>query len=135
MSNFNRTATCAERLQQAMDLRRKKQVDLATETGLSKSTISRYLSGEIEPKNKPTYQLARALDVSEQWLWGYDVPMERPQSQKESDAISDITVKMTRDKEFLNLMTKIMQDQELYALVEKVCNLDDEKRKSWSNLL
>lgn len=135
MSDFRRVATCAERLQEAMDLRNKKQVDLANETGLSKSSISRYLSGEMEPKNKQTYKLARALDISEQWLWGYDTSMERPESQKIGDAISDITFKLMQDTRFLATMNKLMADEELLTLVEKVCNLDEDKRRSLSHLL
>jgi len=135
MSEFRRSSTCAKRLQEALDLRGMKGAELARRTGLSKSTIGRYLSGEMEPKNKQNYKLARALDVSEMWLWGYDIPMERPRSQKESDAISDITIRLARDGEFLTLMTKIMKDEELYSLIEKVCNLDEEKRRSWANLL
>lgn len=135
MSDFVKVASCSSRLQEALEIRQMKPVDLANATGLSKSSISRYLSGEMEPKNTPTYKMARALDVSEQWLWGYDMAMERPQSQKESDAISDITVKLMRDKEFLSVMDQISKDEELYALVKKVCSLDEEKRRSWSNLL
>lgn len=135
MSDFRRVATCAERLQEAMNLRRKKQVDLANETGLSKSTISRYLSGEMEPKNKQTYKLARALDVSDQWLWGYDTPMDRPQDQKRSDAISDITLMLMQDASFLSVMNKLVTDEGLFTLVEKVCSLDEDKRRSLSNLL
>ena len=135
MSEFSRISTCAERLQEALYLRNMKGADLARATGLSKSTIGRYLSGEMEPKNKQTYKLARALNVSETWLWGYDVNVERPQVQKESDAISDITIKLARDKEVLATMTKIMEDEEIYTLVKKVCNLDGEKRRGLSNLL
>ena len=135
MSEFIKVASCASRLQEALDARRMKPVDLANATGLSKSTISRYLSGEMEPKNQPTHKMARALDVSEQWLWGYDMAMDRPQSQKESDAISDITVKIMRDNEFRTVVGKIAKDDELYALVKKVCDLDEEKRRSWFNLL
>lgn len=135
MSEFRRVATCAERLQEAMDIRKKKQVDLAAETGINKSSISRYLSGEMEPKNKQTYKLAKALDVSEQWLWGYDISIERPQNQKRSDAISDITLRLMQDEDFLDTVKKLTDDAILYNLVEKVCSLDEDKRRSLSTLL
>lgn len=66
-----------KRLQIALDARGMKQVDLVNITGIGKSSISTYLSGEYEPKQKNLYKLAQALDVSESWLMGYDVPMER----------------------------------------------------------
>ena len=54
----------------------KSQADLVRETGLSKSTLSRYLSGEFEPKQNAIAKLASSLCVDEMWLWGYDVPVE-----------------------------------------------------------
>ena len=61
-----------------MDRTGKTQADLYRETGISKATLSRYLSGQFEPKQIAVNRLAIALDVSEMWLWGCDVPMERP---------------------------------------------------------
>ena len=122
MSDFSQVASIATRLQEAMKIRDKKQVDLVRETGMQPSAISRYLSGEYEPKNKPIYELARTLDVSEQWLMGYDVPMERPKAQKNNDAISDIVVQLRKDEEFL-------------SIVMKISKMDSEKRKNLNALL
>ena len=77
MLDKEQVATTAERLQMALNDARKKQIELAHETGLSHSTISRYLSGQMEPKQKAVNRLAIALGVSEMWLWGYDVPKRR----------------------------------------------------------
>lgn len=44
-----RTSNTPERLREAMQRAGKKQIDLSRETGLSHSTISRYLSGAVEP--------------------------------------------------------------------------------------
>ena len=76
MSKLNRTATTAARLKTAMAMAKVKQQELADLTGLNKGTISRYCSGEYEPKANAISRLASALDVSEMWLWGYDVPMD-----------------------------------------------------------
>lgn len=54
-----------------------KPVELSEKTGISKSTISHYMSGYTKPKSDKLYVLAKALDVNETWLMGYDVPMER----------------------------------------------------------
>ena len=69
-------SSVSERLQYAMRLRNKKQVDLVRMTGIGKSSICTYLSGEYEPKQTNTYKLASALNVNPAWLMGQDVPME-----------------------------------------------------------
>ena len=66
----------ASRLRKAMEIRDMKQADLVEKTGLAKSAISQYYSGIYEPKQKALYKIAKALDVNEAWLMGYDVPME-----------------------------------------------------------
>lgn len=70
-------ATIANRIKEAMTIRGMKQVDLVSLTGIGKSSISTYLSGEYEPKQRNIYKIAKALDVNEAWLMGEDVPMER----------------------------------------------------------
>lgn len=69
--------TFRNRLILSMKIRKITQVDLVKKTGLCKSSISQYISGIYEPKFKALYKLAKALDVNEVWLMGYDVPMER----------------------------------------------------------
>ena len=72
-----KTATFAQRLREGLDLRGMKQIDRATRSGISKYSISHYLKGDWEGKQDAVYELARALNVSEAWLMGYDVPAER----------------------------------------------------------
>ena len=71
------TASFAARLREALAIRKMTQAELASMSGISKSSISRYLSGAWKGKQDAVYSLAKALDVSESWLMGYDVPMER----------------------------------------------------------
>ena len=75
--------TISARIQQALDQKGWKQADLVKATGIGKASISTYLAGEYEPKQKNLFRLARALNVSEAWLMGYDVPMERYQPPHE----------------------------------------------------
>ena len=65
------------RLKQAMDLRDFKASELSEKAKIPKSAISQYLSGLYEAKQKNIFKLANVLDVSEGWLMGLDVPMER----------------------------------------------------------
>lgn len=66
-----------ERMKQAMQMRCMKQVELAEKTGIDKAQISSYLSGKYKPKQKNLSLIAVALDVSDYWLMGLDVPYER----------------------------------------------------------
>lgn len=68
--------TFANRLNKAISLRNIKPIELAEKTGIDKSKISSYMSGRYKAKQDGVYLLAQALNVSEVWLMGYDVPME-----------------------------------------------------------
>lgn len=65
-----------DRLKEALAVRNMRPIDLAIKSGINKGTISRYLKGEIIPKQSKIMELARALNVSPAWLLGYETPME-----------------------------------------------------------
>lgn len=67
----------SQRLNYILKTKNMKQVDLVEKTGINKSKISSYLSGRYMPKQDGIYKIAKALNVSEAWLMGLDVPMER----------------------------------------------------------
>lgn len=58
----------SEKMRQVCILRRLDQATLAEKVGLSRSTISRILSGVQEPKLSLAWQLAQALGVSLDFL-------------------------------------------------------------------
>lgn len=101
MIELKRSATTAERLQEALDASGLKQVDLSRKTGINKGTIHNYLHGRYEPKSGAINKLAIALNVSEAWLWGYDVPKERNEGKKnnptsEGGGLSENRLKLMR---------------------------------------
>ena len=104
---IKRVAETPERLREAMEDANKKQVDLARETGLDKGAISSYLSGKYEPKAKAIGLMARALGVSEMWLWGYDVEKKRSVSQKENDEIVDLVTYFQSNPEFREVVSAL----------------------------
>lgn len=69
--------TFANRLNAAIRIRNIKATELSQKTGISKSSLSEYMSGKYEAKQDGVYLLAKALNVNEAWLMGLDVPMER----------------------------------------------------------
>lgn len=100
--------TTATRLQQVMNERNLKQVDVISlskvhqkELGvkLGKSALSQYINGKSTPDQEKLVLLARTLGVSEAWLMGYDVPMtkEQPQSTSPHDIDSIIDNAMMFD--------------------------------------
>lgn len=79
--------TISFRIKEAMSLRNIKQSELVEKTGISKGALSSYISGRYNPKQGNLFLLARALNVSEAWLMGADVPIERP--ARSSDSVID----------------------------------------------
>lgn len=69
--------TFANRLKKALEYNNMKPIDLARKTNINKSLISSYLSGICKAKQDKLDLIARTLEVSEAWLMGYDVDMDR----------------------------------------------------------
>lgn len=108
----DRISTIRERLIEAMARANKKQVDLVRETGLNRGTISRYISGEVEPKSNAIYKLAKSLNVSEAWLIGYDVPMEREKRNLPQEEMN----LSEGEKALLELFNRVPEDQQKLVL-------------------
>lgn len=89
-------ATFSERFKEALKMRGKSQSDISRKTGIGKSAISQYLKGKFLPKQNRVHAIAKALNVSESWLMGYDVPperQERTEKQKELNPVEFNPVK------------------------------------------
>ncbi len=84
------------RLKKAMTYRNMKQVDLCNKSGIDKALISNYLSGKYKAKQDKLHKLAIALDVSEGWLMGYDVDMDRDWLPDNLEDLSDIKIDNAR---------------------------------------
>lgn len=81
-----KSSSTSERLKQIMKEKSLKQVDILEAAKpycekygvkLTKSDLSQYVSGKVEPGQEKLTVLGLALNVSEAWLMGYDVNMER----------------------------------------------------------
>lgn len=60
----------------------------------SKSTIYRYMNGEMSPKITTIKYLAEYFNVNEIWLMGYDVPMERQKVESNVFPTTDVPQKV-----------------------------------------
>ena len=111
------------RIAEALNIRNMKQVELAEKTGISKGTINNWLKQRYQPKQKALYTLAKALEVSEMWLAGYDVPMERPAAQVKMDALAQVVNVIRKDERLTNLVINLSSLNEAQlATVESMVN-------------
>ena len=107
-------AELKDRLKEALEIREKKAVDLVRDLKIPKSAVSQYLSGKSQNMDSERlYLICKYLNVSEPWMMGYDIPMER-NTEKKNNAIADIVVRLRTDIEF-------------FSLVESLNELDVEK--------
>ena len=105
-----RVDSCSKRLAEALVIRNMKQADLCKLAKVPKSSLSLYLSGAYEPKQDRIYAMAKVLNVSEAWLMGYDVPMDR---QKNSPPAIELT---EGEKAILELFRRVPEDQQQLVL-------------------
>ena len=110
------------RIREALSIRGLKQVELAEKSNISKGTINNWLAQRYQPKQQALMTLARILDVSEMWLAGYDVPMERPEAQQKND-------------ELVQLINEIRKNEELKDLFISICSLNDDQKKTISSMV
>ena len=106
--------TTAERLKEIMAERNLRQVDILNlslplcakwNVKMNKSDISQYVSGKVEPSQEKLVVLGIALNVSESWLMGFDVPKERKsptiQATEDFDFFHKYSLLSERDKKII----------------------------------
>lgn len=107
-----RVESCGQRIAEALKIKGMKQNELCKLANVPKSSLSLYLSGAYEPKQDRVYNMAKALNVNEAWLMGYDVPMERhikkdsPEEPKLSEG----------EKMLLELFRRVPEEQQTLVL-------------------
>lgn len=97
-------AELKDRLKFALELREKKAVDLVRDLKIPKSAVSQYLSGKSQNMDsRRLYDMCKYLNVSEPWMMGYDVPMNRKTEEK-NDILVDVIKRLRIDDDFLSLV-------------------------------
>jgi transcriptional regulator with XRE-family HTH domain len=115
-------AELKDRLKEALERRQMRAVDLVEAADVPKSAISFYLAGKSKPKADRLYKIAQALDVSEAWLLGYNVAMERTPDQKKNDQLAKLIVRLRTDSDF-------------YKTVAALAALDEKQYRGISDLV
>lgn len=75
MATNEKVAKLQDRLGEALKKREIKAIRLSEITDIPKGAISYYLKGKSAPKADRLKIICEALDVSEAWMLGYNVPM------------------------------------------------------------
>lgn len=113
-----KSSSTSERLKQIMNERSLRQVDILEAAKpfcekygvkLAKNDLSQYVSGKVEPGQEKLTVLGLALNVSETWLMGYDVPMERDETIKKDPATNGEV--SPEKRELLDLIDRLSDDQ------------------------
>lgn len=99
--------TFANRLKKALDYNNMRPIDLANKTKISKAQICNYLKGTYKAKQDKLYIIAKALNVSEAWLMGYDVDMDREWFPDNKEDLTNITIDNARYIETTTKTVKI----------------------------
>lgn len=144
-------STTSERLQSIMADLNYRQVDILNlckpycekfHVKLARNDLSQYVNGKVEPGQEKLSILSLALNVSEAWLMGYDVPKDRDKpiivshQELNSDALLAISTLASYGGYHLNLFAnqyeiktgsnliklspKEVEDY-VHASIEKIC--------------
>lgn len=113
------------RIREALSIKNMRQVDLVEKTGLDKGAINHYVNNKYQPKQQALLSIAKALDVNEMWLAGYNVPMDRNVVDKNSSEVAALFDRMLRDKELYQLAVKLtkLNDSQLTIITKMVNEL------------
>ena len=115
-------STTANRLRERLTELNMKQVDLVNATGIDKGSISHYLAGTHIPKDKAMIKMAAALDVSEAWLWGYDVPKKTDIDYNKNDDLVKIIARAQSSSLYFDYSTAglSLSDEELKTILQMI---------------
>ena len=109
-------STTSERLKFIMESRNLRQADIlemiepyCEQYGVKipRNALSQYVTGKVLPKQDKLTILGMALNVSEAWLMGYDVPMERNGLAEHDEPQKD---------EFIQLFSRLSTEQRQIVL-------------------
>lgn len=109
MMKNERVSEFKYRLRDALNARNLKAIELSEKADVPKGAISYYLSGKSQPKADRLNQISIALNVSEAWLLGFDVPMERTPEQKKNDDLVKIIAQMRKDTKFFEIVSMLAE--------------------------
>ena len=124
-------ATFQSRLREAMDEKGISQAELARRTGITRTSISKYLKGTFKAKQQYLSALAKVLNVDEAWLMGLDVDKKRSYRPGD-DPLPNQTVvrdRQTVDQSVDEAVDKMLEEMRSYRGLE-ISNVQRESIKT-----
>lgn len=116
-----RKARLQDRLGEAISDAGMRPIELSEKTGIPKSMLSYYLNGKTKPKADRLHIIAKALNVSEAWLLGFDVPKYRTDEQKKNDQLAQLIVRMRSDNDFYTMVAALAElDESQYQSIRQL---------------
>lgn len=91
----------AKRLEDILEVKGMRPVDLSIRSGVSKASISQYIHGTSTPGNISAQKMADVLNVSPMWLMGFDVPMNKTEAilvSEKSNPLAQPKISTTKEK-------------------------------------
>lgn len=127
--------TFTQRLAKAMANANIKQAELAEITGIAKSSISEYIAGTYEPKQKNIYKMATALNVAPSYLMG----ITNETSTSSETFITKIKLLPIDKQQELEKITNsnfmIVTDEAELSIIKKYRTLSESSKKTVDALL
>ena len=97
-----------DKLRQAIHEKRCKSADVAKDTGISPSVLSRYLSGRNKPSSENIIAISHYLNVSPDWLLSSS---DAPDLTKKSKVMSSVTEPLHKTIEVQDKLIKNLEKQ------------------------
>lgn len=114
--------------------------ELSNKSGVSKASLSQYLSGKYTPKNTSAKKLADVLKVNPAWLMGLDVSKEEKIQTKRDDFENYLKSKIESTDNFnkqisFALLEKCVEELDIDKLEELGAFVEYQKIKKKNQLL
>ncbi len=122
----------AENLKKYMEQNNKSRRDISEALGISYYTVSDWVNGKKYPRMDKVEMLASYFGILKSDLIEEKVT---PEMQKNSDTMVDITVRISADIDFRNVVKRNMYDKDFFSLSVMLCDLSDEQIISVKQML
>lgn len=117
----------SNRLKQALEIREMSAAELARLSDTPESVISQYKKGMYEPKQRRLDKFSKILNVSIDWLMGYDVPMEKENNSPEKSEELEEGIILHRNGKTSTYRLSKEKLKTVQALLEQLNDEDDEE--------
>ena len=122
----------AQNLKNYMEKNNKSRRDISDALGISYYTVSDWVNGKKYPRMDKVEALANYFGILKSDLIEEKVT---PEMQKNSDPMVDITVRISADINFRNVVKRNMYNDEFLSLSVMLCDLNDEQIISVKQML